>query len=69
MNGSDPFLLVALVCGLAAAAMLAWALMERRRAGAADARLWELNDRLVEAEARARHAEGENAANGERLRA
>jgi DNA recombination protein RmuC len=49
MNAS---LLAALVCALVAAAALAWGFLERRRAGASDARALQLTERATLAEAR-----------------
>ncbi|HYD46147.1 MAG TPA: DNA recombination protein RmuC [Phenylobacterium sp.] len=65
----NAYLLVAAACAVLAAAMLAWALMERRRAGAADARAWDLQQRTAEAESRARLLEDQAAAQGEFLKA
>ena len=48
---------------------LAWALMERRRAAAADARAWDLHARHAETEAHLRVAQDSAAANAELLRA
>ena len=48
---------------------LAWALMERRRAAAAETRNWELRERHAETEARMRLFEDQAAANAEYLRA
>jgi DNA recombination protein RmuC len=47
---------------------LAWALMERRRAAAAETRAWELRERHAETEARMRLFEDQAAANAEFLR-
>lgn len=49
----DPALLAAAVAVLFALLMLAWALMERRRASAAEARAWELRERVVDASSQA----------------
>lgn len=65
----NAYLLVAAACAVLAAAMLAWALMERRRAAAADARAWDLQQRTAEAESRARLFEDQAAAQGEFLKA
>ncbi len=46
-------LLAALICALVAAAALAWGFLERKRAGAADARAFELTGWATAAEARA----------------
>ncbi len=48
---------------------LAWALMERRRAGAAETRNWELRERHAETEARMRLIEDQAATSTELLRA
>ncbi|MBW8302623.1 MAG: DNA recombination protein RmuC, partial [Brevundimonas sp.] len=48
---------------------LAWALMERRRAAAAETRNWELRERHAETEARMKLFEDQSAANAEFLRA
>ena len=61
--------LLAAACAVLAAAMLAWALMERRRAASADARAWDLQQRTAEAESRARLFEDQAAAQGEFLKA
>jgi DNA recombination protein RmuC len=47
---------------------LAWALMERRRAAAAETRNWELRERHAETEARMKLFEDQSAANAEFLR-
>jgi DNA recombination protein RmuC len=69
MNFSDPFLILALVLlvvALAAAAVAVWAM---RRAAAAEAKAWELNARLVQADERARLLEDQTATQGELIRA
>lgn len=48
---------------------LGWALMERRRAAAAETRNWELRERHAETEARMKLFEDQSAANAELLRA
>ncbi|MDQ3125195.1 MAG: DNA recombination protein RmuC, partial [Pseudomonadota bacterium] len=48
---------------------LVWALMERRRASAADTRAWELRERYAESEARMRLFEDQAATSTELLRA
>ena len=48
---------------------LAWALMERRRAAAAETRNWELRERHAETEARMKLFEDQSSANAELLRA
>jgi len=69
MNSLDPFLILAIAAGVLALAMLAWALMERRRAGAAETRNWELRERYADTEARMRLFEDQSAAQSEYLRA
>jgi len=69
MNALDPFLVLALAAGVLALAMLGWALLERRRAGAAETRNWELRERYADTEARMRLFEDQSAAQGEYLRA
>ena len=66
MNAS----LVAVVAAVVVAVIaLAWALMERRRAGAAEARNWELRERHAETEARMRLFEDQAATSTDLLRA
>lgn len=62
-------IVLALAAGLVALLALAWALMERRRAGVAEARAWELRERHAEAEARMRLFEDQAATQSELLRA
>jgi len=63
-------LLVAfLAASVVAVIALAWALMERRRASAADTRAWELRERYAETEARMRLFEDQAATSTELLRA
>lgn len=50
-------LLAALICALVAVAAIAWGFLERRRAGAADARAFDLTERATAAEARIRMLE------------
>lgn len=66
MNASLVAFLAAAVVALVA---LAWALMERRRAAAAETRAWELRERHAETEAHLRIAQDSAAANAELLRA
>jgi DNA recombination protein RmuC len=66
MNASLVAFLAAAVVALVA---LAWALMERRRAAAAEARAWDLHARNAETEAHLRAAQDSAAANAELLRA
>ncbi|MBX9575138.1 MAG: DNA recombination protein RmuC [Caulobacteraceae bacterium] len=66
MNAEFAFALAASVVAVVA---LAWALMERRRAAAAETRAWELRERFAETEARLRVAEDQAAAQSEFLRA
>ena len=66
MNAS---LIAFFAAALIAVIALSWALMERRRAAAAETRAWELRERHAETEARLRLAEDSAAANAEFLRA
>ncbi|HKR88053.1 MAG TPA: DNA recombination protein RmuC [Phenylobacterium sp.] len=66
MNAS---LLAALVCALVAVAAVAWGFLERRRAGAADARAFALTERATAAEARAFHLEQQLETHGELAKA
>ncbi len=69
MNELDPLLIIALAAGLLALAFLGWALLERRRAGAAEARAWTLREQFIEAETRMRLIEDQAATQSELLRA
>jgi DNA recombination protein RmuC len=69
MNFSDPFLILAIVFALLAVGAVLWALASQRRATAADAKAWELNARLVQADERARLLEDQTATQGELIRA
>ena len=66
MNAS---LLAFFAASVVAVIALAWALMERRRAAAAETRAWELRERHAETEAHLRVAQDSAAANAELLRA
>ncbi|QDH74544.1 DNA recombination protein RmuC [Brevundimonas sp. M20] len=66
MNASLVSLVAAAIVALIA---LAWALMERRRAAAADARAWDLSQRFAATEARLHLAEDQAATQAELLRA
>ena len=66
MNAS---LVAALAAAIVALIALAWALMERRRAAAADARAWDLSQRFAATEARLHMAEDQAATQTELLRA
>ncbi|RZJ44478.1 MAG: DNA recombination protein RmuC, partial [Brevundimonas sp.] len=66
MNAS---LVAALAAAIIAVIALAWALMERRRAGAAEARAWDLSQRFAATEARLHMAEDAAATQTELLRA
>ena len=66
MNAS---LVAFFAAAIVAVIALVWALMERRRAGAAEARNWELRERHAETEARMRLFEDQAAASSELLRA
>ncbi len=69
MNFSDPFLITTLAVAVLALAFLGWALMERRRAGAAEQRAWDLRERYAETEARMKVFEDQAATQNELLRA
>ena len=69
MNFSDPFLILTVVFALIAVAAILWALSATRRASAADARAWDLNARLVQADERARLLEDQSATQAELIRA
>ena len=69
MNFSDPFLILAIVFALLAVGAVLWALASQRRATAADAKAWELNARLVQADERARLLEDQAVTQGELIRA
>ena len=66
MNAS---LVAAVAASIVALIALAWALMERRRAAAADARAWDLSHRFAATEARLHLAEDAAATQSELLRA
>ncbi len=66
MNAS---LVAFLAASVVAVIALVWALMERRRASAADTRAWELRERYAETEARMRLFEDQAATSTELLRA
>ncbi|MFC7377264.1 DNA recombination protein RmuC [Brevundimonas sp. GCM10030266] len=66
MNAS---LVAAIAAAVVALIALAWALMERRRAAAADARAWDLSQRFAATEARLHLAEDAAATQTELLRA
>lgn len=68
MNAEFAFAL-ALAPAVVAVVALVWALMERRRAGAAETRAWEMRERFAETEARLRLAEDQAATQAEFLRA
>ncbi|HQR90665.1 MAG: recombinase RmuC [Caulobacter sp. 12-67-6] len=69
MNFSDPFLILAAVFAAIAVAAILWALASTKRASAADARAWDLNARLVQADERARLLEDQAATQAELIRA
>ena len=69
MNFSDPFLILAIVFALLAVGAVLWALASQKRATAADAKSWELNARLVQADERARLLEDQAVTQGELIRA
>jgi DNA recombination protein RmuC len=62
----DPALIAAVLVCLV---LLAWALLERRRAAAAEARAWELREAMSETEVRARVLEDQARTSSEVLRA
>ena len=66
MNG---FLIAAALAALAALVAVAWALLERGRAARAEARGWELQQNLAEAQARARMLEEQASQQAEFLKA
>ena len=66
MNAS---LLAALICALVAVAAVAWGFLERRRAGAADARALALTERATAAEARAAMLEEQSTVQAELVKA
>ncbi|RAK57800.1 DNA recombination protein RmuC [Phenylobacterium deserti] len=66
MNAS---ILAALVCAIVAVAALAWAFLERRRAGEAEARAWDLAERANGAEARVRMLEEQASIQAELVKA
>ncbi|MEH6698855.1 MAG: DNA recombination protein RmuC [Brevundimonas sp.] len=65
----NAYLIAFVAASVVAVIALAWALMERRRASAAETRNWELRERHAETEARMRLFEDQAAANAEYLRA
>ena len=65
MNFDPALIAAALVCVL----LLGWALLERRRAAAAEARAWELREAMSDAEVRARVLEDQARTSSEVLRA
>jgi len=69
MNFSDPFLILAAVFAVIAVAAILWALASAKRATAADAKAWQLNERLAQADERARLLEDQAATQGELIRA
>ena len=66
MNAS---LVAAVAASVVALIALTWALMERRRAAAAETRNWEMRERHAETEARMRLVEDQAATQSELLRA
>jgi len=69
MNFADPFLILAAVFAAIAVAAILWALAAGKRATAADAKAWQLNERLAQADERARLLEDQAATQGELIRA
>jgi DNA recombination protein RmuC len=64
----NAFLIAFVAASVVAVIAMTWALMERRRAAAAETRNWELRERHAETEARMRLFEDQAAANAEFLR-
>ena len=64
----NAYLIAFVAASVVAVIALVWALMERRRAAAAETRNWELRERHAETEARMRLFEDQAAANAEFLR-
>ncbi|MBX3481398.1 MAG: DNA recombination protein RmuC [Caulobacter sp.] len=69
MNAAFLALIVAAAFALLAVVALAWALMERRRAGAAEARAWAMKEQFASVEARAKLLEEQSGAASELLKA
>lgn len=69
MNAATLALIVAAAFALLAVVALAWALMERRRASAAEAKAWDLQAQFTTADARARMLEDQSGATAELLKA
>jgi DNA recombination protein RmuC len=69
MNAATLALIVAAAFALLALVALAWALMERRRASAAEAKAWSLQEQFTTADARARMLEDQSGATAELLKA
>ncbi|MBI1406473.1 MAG: DNA recombination protein RmuC [Caulobacter sp.] len=69
MNATTLALIVAAAFALLAVVALAWALMERRRAGAAEARAWAMKEQYASVEARAKLLEEQSGAASELLKA
>jgi len=69
MNATSLALIVAAAFALLAIVMLAWALMERRRAGTAEARAWAMKEQFASVEARAKLLEEQSGAASELLKA
>jgi DNA recombination protein RmuC len=69
MNATSLALIVAAAFALLAVVALAWALMERRRAGVAEARAWAMKEQFASVEARAKLLEEQSGAASELLKA
>ncbi len=69
MNAAALALIVAAAFALLAVVALAWALMERRRAAAAEAKAWSLQELFTTADARARMLEDQSGTTAELLKA
>eukprot|EP01030_Chromulinospumella_sphaerica_P013415 gene13415-13191_t len=69
MNAATLALIVAAAFAILAVVALAWALMERRRATAAEAKAWGLHEQFTTADARVRMLEDQSGATAELLKA
>ena len=69
MNAVSPELIAVVIAALVAVVALAWAMMERKRAAAAEARAWELQGRCAESETRLRMIDEQAEMQAELMRA
>ncbi|WP_297513512.1 DNA recombination protein RmuC [uncultured Caulobacter sp.] len=69
MNFADPFLILAIVFALAAAACALWAISAQRRAAKAEAQAWMLNEKVAQGEERLRLLEDQSATQIELIKA